>query len=537
MLRVRRPLYFILAIAIAYVAYLFAASATRQEKATVKPPQGWPGKNKTVVFLTNSEHGQANVMLATSHALLVEHHDLDIHVVSFGKLRGDVETISKFAAQNSGSRKAITFHELTKAQPYSKALNDVGFTIDTGISPPGIRGFGGLCQAVEMCMMPWTGPEHLDIYREISEILEEVDPVIIAVDPLFGPGMDAARASGRNHVVLSPNSLKDNFMALQPKGAALWKYPVIGSGYTYPVPWYLIPSNIYMNLRLAYTVLVAPSIADKRSFLKKNGIAKPLDVFTVYHEDYPWITQSSEELDYPFDIIPKNVVQCGPIFLSTAPASEQDPELANWLKKSPTVLINLGSHVDYNENDATEMTKAVKILLDHTKVQVLWKFNKRHEFTDQFLDILEGDIKSGRVRMSNWITVDPAALLETGNVIVSVHHGGANCFHEAIGTGVPQVVLPLWVDLYDFAIRVEYLGVGVWGSRNAAPNWTAEELGAALLKVAGDGEEALSMRKRALEISKPYKEKPGRIIAARELARLARLASAPAPASASASAS
>ncbi|KAB8296392.1 hypothetical protein EYC80_009142 [Monilinia laxa] len=379
---------------------------------------------------------------------------------------------------------------------------------------------------MELWLMPWTGPEYIDIYREISEILEEVDPVMVAVDPLFGPGLDAVRAQGRNHAVLSPNSLKENFVQLQPRGAALWKYPAVSSAYTYPVPWYLIPSNIYMNLRLAYSVLIGPVLANKRSFLKKNGIANPLSVFTVYHEDYPWITQGSEELDYPYDIIPENVVQCGPIFLSTAPAAEQDPELANWLKESPTVLINLGSNLNYDETAATEMANAVKILLDNSKVQVLWKFNKRHEFTDQFLDILEETIKSGRVRMSKWIKVDPAALLETGNVIVSVHHGGANCFHEAIGTGIPQVVLPVWVDLYDFAIRVEYLGVGVWGSRNAAPNWTAAELSTALLKVVGDSDEAISMRKRALEISKPYQETPGRIVAAHELSKWARLASA-----------
>lgn len=84
-------------------------------------------------------------------------------------------------------------------------------------------------------------------------------------------------------------------------------------------------------------------------YILENGIAKLLDFLTVYHEDYPWIPQSFQEIEYPFEIIPENVVQCGPIFLSTAPASEQDPELANWLKKAPTVLIDLGSSVNYDE--------------------------------------------------------------------------------------------------------------------------------------------------------------------------------------------
>jgi hypothetical protein len=28
---------------------------------------------------------------------------------------------------------------------------------------------------------------------------------------------------------------------------------------------------------------------------------------------------------------------------------------------------------------------------------------------------------------------DLAALLETGNIALSVHHGGDNCYHEAVG--------------------------------------------------------------------------------------------------------
>ncbi|APA10835.1 hypothetical protein sscle_07g056050 [Sclerotinia sclerotiorum 1980 UF-70] len=524
----RRPLYFVLATAFAYIAYLFAGSVTQSEKNTTKKLGEWPGKNNTVLFLTNSEHGLANVMLATSHALLVEHNDLDIHFVSFEKLKHDITTISEFAAKNSKSERAITFHEL-KGPSFSKAIEDSGIGIDQVIHAPGLAGLGKFCGNMQHWLMPWTATDHLGLYNEISDILKTVDPIVVAVDPLFGPGIDAVRAQGRNHAIISPNSLKDNFVQLQPMAAALWKYPALSSAYTYPVPWYLIPSNIYMNLRLAYTVMSAPGITnriidEKRSYLKENGIDNPLDMFTVYHKDYPWLTQSSQELDFPFDIIPKNIIQCGPIYLSTAPASEQDPELTEWLKISPTILINLGSSVNYDEPAATEMAKSIKILLENSTIQVLWKFNKRHEFSDQFLDILSSDLQSQRVKITNWIKVDPAALLETGNIILSVHHGGANCFHEAIGTGIPQVVLPMWVDLYDFAIRVEFLGVGVWGSRGVAPYWKAEELSSVFLKLVGDSEEAISMRKRALELSRPWKEKPGRVTAAHELAKLARLA-------------
>ncbi|TGO60883.1 hypothetical protein BOTNAR_0138g00100 [Botryotinia narcissicola] len=73
------------------------------------------------------------------------------------------------------------------------------------------------------------------------------------------------------------------------------------------------------------------------------------------------------------------------------------------------------------------------------------------------------------------------------------------------------------------------MGVGVWGSRKAAPyrflipeQWKADELSTAFLKVVGDSKEAISMRKKARELSLPYKTKPGQITAAHELAKLAR---------------
>lgn len=52
--------------------------------------------------------------------------------------------------------------------------------------------------------------------------------------------------------------------------------------------------------------------------------------------------------------------------------------------------------------------------------------------------------------------------------------------------GVPQVVLPQWLDTYDCATRVEWLGIGLNGSRTAAPGAEAKEFSKALLHVLGD---------------------------------------------------
>ncbi len=67
--------------------------------------------------------------------------------------------------------------------------------------------------------------------------------------------------------------------------------------------------------------------------------------------------------------------------------------------------------------------------------------------------------------------------------------------------GVPQIILPCWLDTLDFANRVEWLGVGVWGSRTAAPSVEAEELSKALLKVLGPSTEASRMKEKARELA------------------------------------
>jgi UDP:flavonoid glycosyltransferase YjiC (YdhE family) len=90
-------------------------------------------------------------------------------------------------------------------------------------------------------------------------------------------------------------------------------------------------------------------------------------------------------------------------------------------------------------------------------------------------------------------------------------------------TGVPQLILPLWADLYDYAVRVEYFGIGIWGNKRTAPNWTAEELGEALLKMVGDSEEAVEMRRKAKDLAVVSKRGgEGRIEAANQVAKLAR---------------
>lgn len=78
---------------------------------------------------------------------------------------------------------------------------------------------------------PWSGPQHIAIFEELSQFIQEVNPSVVIVDTLFGPSLDATREQNRRHVILSPNALVNNFAEMQPYGSILWKYPALGSSY------------------------------------------------------------------------------------------------------------------------------------------------------------------------------------------------------------------------------------------------------------------------------------------------------------------
>lgn len=75
----------------------------------------------------------------------------------------------------------------------------------------------------------------------------------------------------------------------------------------------------------------------------------------------------------------------------------------------------------------------------------------------------------------------------------------------------------MWVDLYDFATTVEYLGVGLWGSRKSAPSWDANELSDAMVKVVKESEFSRTMRRKAKELAEICQREDGRKVAARKI--------------------
>jgi hypothetical protein len=182
------------------------------------------GSRKKVLFISNVENGLANVLLATSHATVADHPEVDVYYLSFPRLEKTVRELSDSALALTPSAQPIKFENISGVS-YGYNFETTGFNIDDTINHPGIGGMSKFLDNLESFLMPWTGPQYVEIYRDLVEKINRIDPDVIALDTMLPPAVDATRNLGRKHVMMSANQLKDHFAQSQPYGAMLWKYP------------------------------------------------------------------------------------------------------------------------------------------------------------------------------------------------------------------------------------------------------------------------------------------------------------------------
>ena len=202
------------------------------------------------------------------------------------------------------------------------------------------------------------------------------------------------------------------------------------SGFSFPVPWYYVPLNIYMFMCIIYTLVSSSRIKMTSKARREVGCTSMIPSVKAWVPDVQYICPALPEIDFPFHV-PSNVALCGPIVIAFKPVAEVDSDLSNWLKKRRTILINLGSHIVSEVSDAQQIAAGIRIAIaGHPELQILWK-HTIHEKDEITKDILADEIACGRVKIQKWLRPDPPAILQSGSVVCSVHHGGANSFYEA----------------------------------------------------------------------------------------------------------
>ncbi|KAF7595863.1 hypothetical protein BBP40_004356 [Aspergillus hancockii] len=471
----------------------------------------------TILFLSYSELGQANISLAVAHEFLLR-SSYDVHFGSFAPMESAVSQLNARATSQASVTTTATFHQITglpmkeacrryNTFPESFTAHHIGFRAALKTYK---RTFPGLA-------IPWDGPEYMAICQDCANIIQEIRPAIVVLDPIFLQAIDACNMLRQRYVSLSPNTFKE--LVFQPKLRSIWKYPVLCSGFPYPLPSYLVLPNIYLTIRMMLVMTNAPRIKELRDYRNSHGVPGPIPGLSTKRSNPITLLPTRRETELPC-FLPDHFILCGPILRPCAPIIEEDPELAAWLSRRPTVLVNLGSHVMYTNKELEEFMKGFRMLLDkRPDIQILWKIMpvSGAVVEDPNLpDNLRSAMAEGRVRIETWLAVEPICILSSGHVQCMVHHGGSNSYQEAIQAGVPQVILPVWYDTYDFAWRAEWLGIGVWGSRKTAPVVSGPELGQALIRVLAS-DQGIAMRDKAKTIASQLGPKEGRVMACDEI--------------------
>lgn len=213
------------------------------------------------------------------------------------------------------------------------------------------------------------------------------------------------------------------------------------------MPWWQRPLSVFYCVYAGICMWTDRNMNETRQLLKsKEGVdfLSSVDLLTAPPTYLQILVGSRLELDFPFDVIPPELVACGPILRPAPSISSVDLSTLGWLASGPTVLINLGTHMVMDEALALEMAGALRIMFDAAyenqmeNLRVLWKL-KRPAGADYDWDsksamyqILGPELACDRVRIESWLAAEPGAITESGHAILSVNHGGANSWNEAV---------------------------------------------------------------------------------------------------------
>lgn len=194
-----------------------------------------PSRPRKILLLTNIDRGEANVFLATSHALLQLDPDVEIHFATFGGLEESITSAWEHARQTAPQANPIIFHEI-KGLSMAEGLKDYftknqqvphrkGYLPESFLAPLGFSNTKRAIRDMIPIFVPYSGPQLAEIFLSIVEIIEKVDADQVVVDSLMTAGLTACYHLGVKFTCLSPNAIKEFAASTQPWGAALWKFP------------------------------------------------------------------------------------------------------------------------------------------------------------------------------------------------------------------------------------------------------------------------------------------------------------------------
>ena len=193
-------------------------------------------QTKKVLFVTNSEIGQANTILAMALEATTR-PNLEVHIASFPVLKRRIEKLSPKINFHPLDGKAMvemaSVHNLSEETfshpPTTKSWEPYGLTFSVILT-----GWDGECTSRFLLLPVWAvidvrrlpGLAYVRICESIKKIIQGINPDIIVIDSLFNAGFDACYSLNRRFVMNSPNTPTDIERFQLPWLKGFWYYPV-----------------------------------------------------------------------------------------------------------------------------------------------------------------------------------------------------------------------------------------------------------------------------------------------------------------------
>ena len=187
-------------------------------------------QRKSILFLTNSEHGQANIHFATAFEFL-ERDDIDVHIASYPSVGTRVEELNKRIQSHrqktsfgqAVSQTKATFHALGGVCMVDNLREkNLIWPHKTGIRNV-TRGFKEMAKIV----IRDDHRSYLRDYDDIVALIKDLNPAVAAIDPMLYSAIDACNEMDLKYVILSPMTFYELAASVQPRAQIFWKYPVL----------------------------------------------------------------------------------------------------------------------------------------------------------------------------------------------------------------------------------------------------------------------------------------------------------------------
>jgi polyene glycosyltransferase len=298
-------------------------------------------------------------------------------------------------------------------------------------------------------------------YQQTLAHIDRVQPRLMVIDTTTLGAIDAAIKRRIPFVLSVPSALSSFF-----EGQLPWDYPVSGSGLPGNMSatqklanlWYRLKLRSGMLVQFVFSLLINPR--------KAMGASYPIGRVERYINNATAIfCYSVFGLECPFPA-PKHLHMLGTMMPDLSIKRDDSNELWQWLDRHPSVIyVGLGTLVRLSTAQIAVLISAFDRLgPDHS---ILWKLSESQQA------LLPQRELPGNVRIERWV---PSQLdvLAHPNVRVFLTHGGGNGFHEGIYFGKPLMVMPFWLDCFDFAARAIDSGVGL--AMDRPPDFTADEV-------------------------------------------------------------